>query len=53
MDCQNYCLTFTVGKSSPQMWTSLVIKKKLTKVNNHPMGEFSPNLVTLLVPPLS
>jgi hypothetical protein len=22
--------------------------KPLTKVNNHPLGEFSPNLVTLL-----
>jgi hypothetical protein len=24
-------------------------KDKLPKVNNHPMGEFSPNLVTLMI----
>jgi hypothetical protein len=30
------------------MWATFVIFKKLTKVNLHPMGENSPNLVTLL-----
>jgi hypothetical protein len=30
------------------MWTTSVILKILVKVNNHPMGENSPNLVTLV-----
>jgi hypothetical protein len=29
------------------MWDTSVIFKKLPNVNNHPMGEYSPNLVTL------
>jgi hypothetical protein len=29
------------------MWTTSVIFKMPVKVNNHPMGENSPNLVTL------
>jgi hypothetical protein len=35
------------GKSSPKMWVTSVIFKKLPKVNNYPLGENSPNLVTL------
>jgi hypothetical protein len=42
--CQNYCITLTVGKSCP---VTLVIVKKLPNVNNNPLGENSPNLVTL------
>jgi hypothetical protein len=34
-------------KRSKKIWTIFVIKK-LPKVNNHPSGENSPNLVTLL-----
>jgi hypothetical protein len=35
-------------KSSPKFWaTTSVIFKKLPTVNNHPMGENSPNLFTL------
>jgi hypothetical protein len=37
-----------VGKSGPTIWASFVIFKKLPKVNTHPIGEKSPNLVTLL-----
>jgi hypothetical protein len=29
------------------MWSAYVILKKLPKVNDHPLGEFSHNLVTL------
>jgi hypothetical protein len=29
------------------MWVTSVIFKKLPKVNNYPLGENSPNLVTL------
>jgi hypothetical protein len=41
--------TFTVEKSSPSIWAISVIFKKLPKVNNHPIGDNSPNPVTLLV----
>jgi hypothetical protein len=34
-------------KSSPEMCATLVIFKPLSKVNNHPLGENSPNLVIL------
>jgi hypothetical protein len=37
-----------VEKSSPNIWSTPVIFKKLPKENNHPMGENSPNPVTLL-----
>jgi hypothetical protein len=30
------------------MWATSVIFNELSRVNNHPSGEFSPNLVTLL-----
>jgi hypothetical protein len=30
------------------MWATSAIQKTLTKVNNHPLGENSTNLVTLL-----
>jgi hypothetical protein len=36
------------GKSGPDMWAASVIFKLLAKVNNHPMGKNSPNLVTLV-----
>jgi hypothetical protein len=34
-------------KSSPLLWATPAIFKLLTEVNNHPMSENSPNLVTL------
>jgi hypothetical protein len=34
------------GKSRPKIWAASEIKKKLANVNNRPMGENSPNLVT-------
>jgi hypothetical protein len=36
-----------VGKSSPKINATFKISKQLPKVNNYPMGEKSPNLVTL------
>jgi hypothetical protein len=39
--------TLAVEKSSPQKWTSLISLKNVPKVNCHPMGENSHNLVTL------
>jgi hypothetical protein len=36
-----------VEKSSPQICTASLIRKPLPNVNNHPIGENSPNLVTL------
>jgi hypothetical protein len=30
------------------MWATSVIFRKLAKENNHPLGEKSPNLVTLI-----
>jgi hypothetical protein len=37
------------GKSGQNIWpTSLIFKKKISKENNNPRGENSPNLVTLL-----
>jgi hypothetical protein len=38
--CQNECIILIVEKSSPIIWT-------LLKVNYRPLGENSPNLVTL------
>jgi hypothetical protein len=35
------------GKSSPKVWATFLIFKKLPKVNKHPIGEHSPILVTL------
>jgi hypothetical protein len=43
-----YYISFTEEKSCPRLWTNSVIFIKLAKVNNRPMGENSPNLVTLL-----
>jgi hypothetical protein len=39
---------FKRGKSSPKMWATSESFKKLPKVNNDPIGEKSPNLVTLI-----
>jgi hypothetical protein len=38
---------FFAYKSSPDIWSTVVILKKLFKVDNCPLGENSPNLVTL------
>jgi hypothetical protein len=40
-------MTFTVVKSSPNFWATFVISEKLPELNTNPMGEISPNLVTL------
>jgi hypothetical protein len=40
---------FFGGKSGPEIWATFVIFKRLPKENNHPIGENSPNLVTLPV----
>jgi hypothetical protein len=37
-----------VEKSSQKIWATLEIFKKVPKENNHPTGENSPNLVTLI-----
>jgi hypothetical protein len=37
-----------VKKRNPKVSATSVIFKKISKVNNHPMGENSPNLVTLV-----
>jgi hypothetical protein len=36
-----------VEKGSPKMWAASEIFIKIPKVNNHPLGANSPNLVTL------
>jgi hypothetical protein len=36
-------------KSSPKMWPTFLNFQKQPKVNNHPLGENSPNLVTLIM----
>jgi hypothetical protein len=45
--CQNLYITGAVEKRSPDTRVTSVIFKPLPKENNHPLGEFSPNLVTL------
>jgi hypothetical protein len=45
--CQNQYITF-MCKYSLKFRATSVFKKNLPKVNNHPMGENSPNLVTLV-----
>jgi hypothetical protein len=45
--CQNYYKNFTVVTSSPKMLSTFVFYSKLPKVNNYPIGENMPNLVTL------
>jgi hypothetical protein len=37
-----------VKKSNSKILATFVIKKKLAEANNRPIGENSPNLVTLL-----
>jgi hypothetical protein len=34
-------------KKQPKIWVISIITKTLPKVNSHPIGEHSPNLVTL------
>jgi hypothetical protein len=41
-------LTIGKGKSSQKIWATSVIFEKLSKVSNHPLGEKSLNLVTLM-----
>jgi hypothetical protein len=36
------------AKSSQQFWATSVMFKELPKVNNHPIGQNSPNQVTLI-----
>jgi hypothetical protein len=36
------------GKEAKNVGNFVFVVKKLPKVNNHPMDEFSPNLVTLV-----
>jgi hypothetical protein len=45
----NRYVTFTVEKSGPFIGATFVIFSKLPKVNSHPIGENSPNLVTLVL----
>jgi hypothetical protein len=46
---QNHCITFTTGKEVQNFRPLIdVTVIKLPKVNNHPMSENSPNLVTLV-----
>jgi hypothetical protein len=40
-------IALTVEKISPHFWATSAIFNKLPKANNHPLGENSPNLVTL------
>jgi hypothetical protein len=46
--CQNLFLNLSIELSSPNVWDASVVSKFLPKVNNHPLGEYSPNLVTLI-----
>jgi hypothetical protein len=45
--CQNKLTFFNVKKVAEKIWATSVIFKKTPKVNNRPIGENSPNLVTL------
>jgi hypothetical protein len=45
---QNKCIIITAEKNQPKVWATYVNFKNLPKINNHPLGENSPNLVTLL-----
>jgi hypothetical protein len=47
--CSKLIPNFYRGKSATSTWTTSVILKNLSNVNNRPMGENSPNLVTLHV----
>jgi hypothetical protein len=38
-----------VERRSPKIFDTSLIFEKMLKVNNHPIGENSPNLVTLLL----
>jgi hypothetical protein len=46
---QNGCKTFALEKSSKKIQVTSDTLKELPKVSNSPLGENSPNLVTLLV----
>jgi hypothetical protein len=45
--CQNKYITGTVEKDGPKICATSLIFKPLPKVKNRPIGENSPNLVTL------
>jgi hypothetical protein len=40
-------MTFTGENSSPTIWATSIIFVKMAKVNRHPIGKNSPNLVAL------
>jgi hypothetical protein len=42
------CLNYFVEERMSKFWATFLISKKVTKVNNRPIGEILPNLVTLL-----
>jgi hypothetical protein len=44
---------FNHKKIGQKMWAIFLIFKNLPKVNNHPLGENSPNLVTLTMTTIS
>jgi hypothetical protein len=46
--CQNQCITFSEESSRPKFLATALIFEKLPKENYRPIGENSPNLVTLL-----
>jgi hypothetical protein len=46
--CPNLCTTFTIEKRSLKICAISVIFITLAKVNNDPLGQNSPNLVTLV-----
>jgi hypothetical protein len=45
---KNYCITLTTEKSSQEIWASFETFKNLPEVSYLPLGENSPNLVTLV-----
>jgi hypothetical protein len=47
--CKKYYITLATEKSNPKTWATIVSFQKLSKVNFHPVGENSPNLVTQVI----
>jgi hypothetical protein len=45
--CENYYTSATVEKIAQLFWLLLQFSQKLPNENSHPIGENSPNLVTL------
>jgi hypothetical protein len=50
--CQNQCIIFTLGKVA-QNFGLLLFFLNLPNVSNRPLGENSPNLVTLSTTPIA